>query len=201
MLRAVRFSAAFDFPLDAATHAAIRAMAAQIDRGQPRTHRHGNAVACLPGPASLRGPRPPLETGLAAVLLPEIVPADDAGQHLAWPTRWKCSGGSISPASRWPWPRCCTAGSRRRPSAKLCCWRLANQEMQRAAWLVEHRALLAGRAAAPVGPAAGVDSPGNRRPAGAARGHCGGRPGRGNLLPHALGPAAAVARSAAAADG
>ena len=46
-----------------------------------------------------------LATGLAAAVLPEIVPADDLGRERL-DRRWPCSNGWGTPAFPWPWPSC-----------------------------------------------------------------------------------------------
>ena len=80
MLRAVRFSAAFGFSLEAETREAIGRMAGQI--GAVSAERIAMEMGrMLVAPGRGDAVRLLLETGLAAAVLPEIVPADDLGRQ------------------------------------------------------------------------------------------------------------------------
>ena len=76
MLRAVRFTAAFGFALDAATAAAVREMAPQITVVSPeRIAMEMRRVLTESG--RVQGVRLLIDLGLAAAVLPEIVPGDE----------------------------------------------------------------------------------------------------------------------------
>jgi len=148
MLRAVRFTATFDFHLEADTLAAIRQMADQITvvsseriamemRRMLVDRRRTEAVRLL------------LETGLAAMVLPEIVPDDD--------TQRQRLDGCLAVLARLPQPGfplalgallhelVAPAGARR-----VCTrWRLSNKETDRVVWLVKHRRVLCGAQSMP----------------------------------------------------
>jgi hypothetical protein len=80
MLRAVRFAASFDFALDPETLAAACQMADEITVVSPeRIAAEMRRLLVESGRAT--GVRLLLATGLAAVVLPEIVPADDDQRH------------------------------------------------------------------------------------------------------------------------
>ena len=144
MLRAVRFSAAFGFSLDAETPAAIGEMAGQIARRQPRADRHGNAAACWSIPAAA--------TRSACCWRPGWPPRccrrscrpttwDGSG----WIARWPSSGAWSTPASPWPWRRCSARMADATAGRQVCRrWRLSNHKTGRVVWLLEHRADLAG---------------------------------------------------------
>ena len=76
MLRAVRFAAAFAFALDDEIRAAIAEMAAEIHVVSPERIAM-EMRRMLADPSRAAGVRLMLETGLAAEVLPEIVPCDD----------------------------------------------------------------------------------------------------------------------------
>ena len=81
-----------------------------------------------------------LEIGLAAIVLPEIVP-----RRAAAIDRWRCCRGWQNPASRWPWRRCLYPQVDAAGADAVCQrWRLSNKETDRTVWLVEHHAALAG---------------------------------------------------------
>ncbi len=142
MLRAVRFSAAFGFPLENDTLAAIRRMAGQV--GSVSAERIAAEMQrMLVDPGRGDAVRLLLETGLAAAVLPEIVPEDDAGrqrleQALAVLGRLERPGFPLALAALLcPWTE--TAAARR-----VCRrWRLSNKETERVVWLLQHRADLA----------------------------------------------------------
>ena len=111
MLRAVRFAAAFGFALDAETRAAIAEMAGQIHVVSPeRIAMEMRPLLADPGRGG--AVRLLVETGLAAAVLPEIVPGDDgtaaAGSRAGGPGRLE------HPAFPWPWRRCSAWPTRRR---------------------------------------------------------------------------------------
>ena len=141
MLRAVRFAATLDFTLEQRTLGAIRRMAAQItvvSRERVAVEMRRILVDCQRG----RGVRLLLETGLAAAILPELVPADDAGSRRldhtlamlerlhepSFPLTLAVLLGELVDAD----------------GAEQVCrrWRLSNKENHRVWWLVEHRGAL-----------------------------------------------------------
>ena len=173
MLRAVRFAASFDFAIDPETLAAACQMADQITVVSPeRIAAEMRRLLVEPGRAT--GVRLLLATGLAAAVLPEIVPADDdARQRLdrtleileCLNAPWRAPG--VSPGMT-PHPGTNVPGSPLElpadlPSFPLALatllhamtdaagvvaigrrWRLSNDQRERAAWLVEHCRALRG---------------------------------------------------------
>ena len=138
MLRAVRFAAAFDFALDPATQAAIGRMAAEIRIVSPeRIAMEMRRMLVEPG--RVRAVQLLLDTNLAAAVLPEIVPQDDAqcaqlARALAALGRLERPGFPLGLAS--------LVGERLSPEATETLgrrWKLTNKEIERAAWLVKHR--------------------------------------------------------------
>jgi tRNA nucleotidyltransferase/poly(A) polymerase len=148
LLRAVRFSATFDFALEADTRAAIHDMADQIAVVSPeRIAQEMRRVLVEPGRAT--AVRLLLDTHLAAALLPEIVPADAAGRQqlertLAVLERLPQPGFPLALAALLDAPIDTEA-------ARAVClrWRLSNKETDRVTWLVAQRAALAGARAKP----------------------------------------------------
>ncbi len=141
LLRAVRFSATFDFTLDADTLAAIRQMAGQITVVSPEriaTEMRQMLVV----PRRSMAVRLAVETGLASAILPEIVPSDEPegrrlDDTLAVLDRLRQPGFPLALAALLV-PVVGRAGAR-----KVCKrWRLSNQETDRVGWLVEHHAAL-----------------------------------------------------------
>lgn len=141
MLRAVRFSASLEFAMETNTLAAIREMADQVsvvsaeriamEIERMLIDRHRTiAIRLL------------LETGLAAVVLPEIVPVDPAGQRrldstLGVMDRLGESGFPLALAALL-YPVVDPAGAQR-----VCRrWRLSNSDTDRTCWLVRHHASL-----------------------------------------------------------
>ena len=141
LLRAVRFAASLGFALESRTEEAIRRMASEITVVSPE-RIGGEMQRMLVDRHRGRGIRLLLETGLASPVLPEIVPAGDEHQarlertlavldRLEEPSfplalaavlhAWVDSSGAIGVCRRW---------------------RLSNAQMDRVAWLVEHRATL-----------------------------------------------------------
>ena len=143
MLRAVRFSAAFGFSLEAETRAAIGRMAGQI--GVVSAERIAMEMGrMLVDPGRGDAVRLLLETGLAAAVLPEIVPADDLRRQrldraLAILGRLEHPGFPLALAALLCEMADAAAGR------QVCRrWRLSNHETGRVVWLLEHRADLAG---------------------------------------------------------
>ena len=138
MLRAVRFSAAFDFALDEETQAAIGEMADQISVVSPERiamemrriwsiHRGGAAVRLL------------LATNLAAAVLPEIVPKSDEQiqrleQALSILGRLKDPAFPLALAALLH-----TASGSDGVKKVSSRWRLSNKETERTVWLVENQ--------------------------------------------------------------
>ena len=142
MLRAVRFAAAFDFVIDAEARAAIAEMAAEIRVVSPERIAM-EMRRLLTDARRAAGVRLLLETGLAAELLPEIVPRDDAGQarlDRALELLARLPGDVTFPLALAALllPMVDADGA-----AAVCSrWRLSNKETDRIGWLVEHHASL-----------------------------------------------------------
>lgn len=143
MLRAVRFSAAFDFELEAETLAAIGRMANEIavispERIAMEMHR------MLVEPRRAEAVRLLLQTGLAQPILPEVIPGDEAQQG-----RLEHALAALAGLSEPGFPlalgtllhELVDADGARRICGR---WRLSNKETGRVAWLVEHHSALPG---------------------------------------------------------
>ncbi len=98
---------------------------------------------CWPIPSRAAGVRLLVETGLAAEVLPEIVPRDDR-LRCRTTKRWiRFRGWATSAAFRWLWPPLLSPCVDAAGAAAVCRrWRLSNKERERVCWLVEHRAAL-----------------------------------------------------------
>jgi len=137
MLRAVRFSARFDFAIEPDTLAAIRRMAAEISVVSPERIAV-EMQHVLVDPSRALGIRLLLETGLAAVILPEIVPADESQQRQLERTlevlrRLQQPGFPLALAALLL-DRVDGEGA----AAIARRWRLSNHQTARTGWLVEH---------------------------------------------------------------
>jgi tRNA nucleotidyltransferase/poly(A) polymerase len=143
MLRAVRFTAAYGFAIDAETAAAIREMASQIAVVSPeRIAMEMRRVLTESG--RVQGIRLLVELGLAAVVFPEIVTRDEASQ-----TRFEHGLGALGKLQNPNFPLALATLLARQTNAAAVRelglrWKLSNQECDEAAWLVEHRDALAG---------------------------------------------------------
>jgi poly(A) polymerase len=138
MLRAVRFAATFDFTVDQATQAAIRRMAPQITAVS--AERIAEEMGrMLVDPRRAEAARLLLASGLAGVILPEIVPAHPQHQHelesrLSVLSRLREPGFPLALSALLP-DRVDAAAAER-----LCRrWRMSNLDTARVRWLVEHR--------------------------------------------------------------
>ena len=141
MLRAVRFSATFDFPLEAGTLEAIRQMAGEIGVVSPERIAM-EMRRMLVEPRRAEAVRMMLDTGLAEAILPEILPGDDAQRErldraLAMLERLPEPGFPLALGTLLA--ELVDPGSARRVGRR---WRLSNSETNRVAWLVKHRAAL-----------------------------------------------------------
>jgi tRNA nucleotidyltransferase/poly(A) polymerase len=143
LLRAVRFTASLDFTLESETAAALREMAAQISVVSPeRIAMEMRRLLTEPGRA--RGARLLLNVGLAAALLPEIVPGEPAGQERL--DRALAALGRLREPT-FPLALATLLQGVVTPAGVRAIglrWRLSNREVDRAAWLVEHCEALAG---------------------------------------------------------
>ncbi len=141
MLRAIRFAAAFQFEVDPATAAAIQRRAAEI--AVVSAERIAAEMRqMLAGEHRVRAVRLVLDSGLAAAVLPEIVPVDDAGRerlrqsldvlgHLQEPNLALglvvLFAGRVSP----------------RDAKEMCRrWRLSNKETATIDWVLTHHEAL-----------------------------------------------------------
>jgi poly(A) polymerase len=143
MLRAVRFSACFGFPIEPDTLEAVRQMAGEITVVSPE--RIADEIRhMLVDPARAEAVRLMLDCRLAAAVLPEIVP-DDQFQH----QRLEEALDRIERLDRPGFPLA-LAGLLCRlvdpAAARRVCrrWRLSNRETARVVWLVAHHAALEG---------------------------------------------------------
>jgi len=141
MLRAVRFSATFQFTLEADTLAAIRQMADQINVVSPeRIAMEMHRMLIEPNRSTAVGLL--LKTGLAAVVLPEIVPTGQAAQR-----RWDHTLTVLERLDEPGFPLALAAllyPAVDPGGAEQVCrrWRLSNHQTDRVSWLVEHHAAL-----------------------------------------------------------
>ena len=141
MLRAVRFSARLGFGIEAETLAALGQMAPQITVVSPeRIAMEMRLLLVLPRRAE--AVRRLVDCGLAAALLPEIVPTDEARQQafertLAVLGRLDEPGFALALGTLLH--AMVDAEGARQVGRR---WRLSNKETDRAAWLVEHCAAL-----------------------------------------------------------
>jgi len=141
LLRAVRLATTLGFALDGATREAVRRMAPQI------TVVSGERVAdemerMLVAPSRTAAVRMLLETGLAAEVLPEIVPAD-AQQQAELDTTLRTFDRLEQPT--FPLALAALLAGRVSPEGvrNVCRrWRLSNQVTDRAEWLVAHHGAL-----------------------------------------------------------
>ncbi len=141
MLRAVRFSATFDFELEADTLSAVREMAHEITVVSPERIAV-EMRRMLVEPRRADAVRMLLETRLAEVVLPEVVPEDDAARRrldhtLAVLERLSQPGFPLALATLL-YELVDPAGARQIGSR----WRLSNKEIDRVCWLVGHYAVL-----------------------------------------------------------
>lgn len=141
MLRAVRFTAAFDFVLDAATAEAIRAAASELTVVSPE--RIAAELRRM-----LEHPRRALAAELLAVteLLPEILPESRTLDAAAWSRtklvldRFEACDFATALAALVREMRTVSAGDFAALLAER--WRLANDERDGVAWLLEQEALI-----------------------------------------------------------
>jgi poly(A) polymerase len=142
MLRAVRFAAAFNFTLDEEARAAVAEMAAEIHVVSPERIAM-EMRRLLTDLNRATGVRLLLETKLAAEVLPEIVPRDDAqtvrlDDTLAVLSQLPGDVGFPLALAALLLPCVDTAGA-----MNVCRrWRLSNKETELTGWLVQHRAAL-----------------------------------------------------------
>jgi tRNA nucleotidyltransferase/poly(A) polymerase len=143
MLRAVRFSATMEFPIESATLEAVRSMAAEIDVVSPERiavemqrmlvdRRRVDAVRLL------------LESGLAPWVLPEVVGRGDEHERRleqGLDVAAELAGPSFPLALAAVLCRLVDAAGARAVGRR---WRLSNEQTGRTAWLVEHQAALRG---------------------------------------------------------
>lgn len=143
MLRAVRFSATLGFGLEEETRRVVARMADQIRVvSAERIALEMRRMLVEPGRAG--AVRLLLDVNLAASLLPEIAPTNDAGRE-----RLERSLAALERLHRPGFPlalatllgESADAAAAREIGFR---WRLANKETDRVAWLVEHRADLCG---------------------------------------------------------
>ena len=143
MLRAVRFAAAFGFAIDAETAAAVGEMAREITVVSPERIAM-EMRRMLTEPGRVQGVRLLVELGLAAAVLPEILPRDELS-----PAQAEQTLGVLGRLQTPSFPLALAALLSEQVDAAAVCevglrWKLSNKETDEAAWLVEHRQALAG---------------------------------------------------------
>ena len=141
MLRAVRFAAAFELRLDEATEAVIRRMASQIVAVSPERIA-AEMQRILVDAHRARAVRMTVETGLAAAILPEVVPADEPAR-----ARLEATLAVLDRLSQPSFPLALAAllhGWVDPAGAEAICrrWRLSSKQAGRVAWLVADRGVL-----------------------------------------------------------
>jgi len=136
MLRAVRFSATFDFALEAQTLHAVRRMASEIAVVSPeRIAMEMRRMLVEPGRA--RGIRLLIDSRLAAAILPELAAGRPLEPILAVLDRLHQPGFPLALGALL-YKLVDTAGAR-----QVCSrWRLSNKETDRVCWLVGQFAVL-----------------------------------------------------------
>ncbi|MEE8451335.1 MAG: CCA tRNA nucleotidyltransferase [Thermoguttaceae bacterium] len=138
MLRAVRFAATFDFQLEADTAAVVRRMADQITVVSPE--RIAMEIRrMLVEPCRAEAVRLLVETGLAGILLPEIVPADDRRRE-SYRRALAVLGRLREPG--FPLALATLLGEfvNMDDAHEVCLrWKLSNKETDRVDWLIEYR--------------------------------------------------------------
>jgi tRNA nucleotidyltransferase/poly(A) polymerase len=140
MLRAVRFAATLDFALDAEARRAIAEMAHEIHVVSPE-RISVEMQRLLADPHRAAGVRLLVETGLAAEVLPEIVPAN----RLPFRTETLDSLSRLGDECGFPLALAavlCPCVDAAGAAAVCRRWRLSNQQRDRVCWLVEHRTAL-----------------------------------------------------------
>jgi poly(A) polymerase len=142
MLRAVRFAATFSFVLDPQTQAAIAEMAGDIRVVSPeRIAVEMQRLLADPGRAV--GVRLLGETRLAAAILPEIVPANEATERRLEETFMRLA--KLPADADFPLALAAVLYpfvDAERAAAVADRWRLSNKETERIVWLVRHHAAL-----------------------------------------------------------
>ena len=141
MLRAVRFAARFEFDLEPATFLAIRRRGAELDVVSAERIA-AEMRAMLTNVHRVRAVRLLLETGLARVVLPEIVPSDSESQERL--ERVLAVLGHLEEPSLPLALAALLAGWVDSEQGQVICrrWRLSNKETDTLGWLlVEHEAL------------------------------------------------------------
>ena len=148
MLRAVRFAATFDFTLDEEARTAIREMAAEIRVVSPERIAM-EMRRMLVDPRRADAVRMMLDTSLAAVVLPEIIPHDEPQRErfehgLEVMSRLKDPDFPLALAALLlPWIVPAAGTDAQRWSAAVGeRWRLSTKETDRTVWLATRHAAL-----------------------------------------------------------
>jgi poly(A) polymerase len=141
MLRAVRFAAAFDFTIEEETRSAICEMASQIGAVSPE-RISVEMYRMLTEPSRVAAIRLLLDTNLAEIVLPEIVPEND-DQSLRLEQALSVLGRLNNPG----FPLALAALLHTLsdpPGVEAVCrrWRLSNMVTDRTVWLVENHAAI-----------------------------------------------------------
>lgn len=162
MLRGVRMASTFGFALDPATFAAIRQSAREIGAVSPeRIAQEVRAMFGRPGQAEAA--RLLMAAGLAAEILPEVLPLREHGSSFGAGTAWDAAVEMLAEfekASIRKPPLALAAllqetaadeshGAVHAATAVMRRWRMSNEEREHVEWLVEHRCSLDGAALRP----------------------------------------------------
>ncbi len=142
LLRAVRFSATFDFRVEEKTLAAVAEMAHEINVVSPERIAV-EMQRMLVDPGRVKAIRLLLETGLAKAMLPEIVPEDDAARERLDHTLLildRLADPSFPAALVALLHEMADANGARAVCRR---WKLSNHHIDRVGWLVKHWAALA----------------------------------------------------------
>jgi poly(A) polymerase len=152
LLRGVRFAAAFEFQLEAATREAIEAMAPEIT--QVSAERIAAEIRpMLVRPGRVRAIDLLREVGLLDAVLPELAMANEPGVLTATgraaDEAWLEALEVLAALDEPTFPLALAALVRAFVNDEGCIhvgrrWKLSNKEIQRTAWLVEHQAALVG---------------------------------------------------------
>lgn len=141
LLRAVRFAAAFEFELEPRTRQALGEMAAEIVVVSPERIA-AEMERILVDWHRVRAVRLLYETGLAAAILPEIVPVDPDG-HARFDRALAVLGRLVEPSFPLALAALLHPFINAEAALAVCRrWRLSNRCAQRAAWLVDRHAAL-----------------------------------------------------------
>ncbi len=149
MLRAIRFASIFDFELEEATLAAICEMADQITVVSAERIA-GEMRIMLLHPSRIEAVRRLHETGLLKAILPETAEISDDRESDRWERSLSLLG--VIEESTFPLSMAAiffTTANSDLPEVVGQRWKLARDEIDRFAWLLDHRSALVGASRRP----------------------------------------------------